>query len=347
MSRFEPDQPADDKPGHDVLTAALHLAVRAPSLHNTQPWRWLVDPGAVHLHADSTRRLPGTDAGGREMVISCGAALQHFLVALAAAGWRGRTRRLPTPADPGCLAVVGFEAAPVTAADAALAAAIPRRRTDRRRFGSWPVPSELVGELLEVADLHGVRLQPISEPRQRRKLFSVVADAAERHATDPAQVAELAAWSGRAAGATDGVPATAAPAPQRVAGQPPMRAFVRPARPAPVRAAASPEPEASELLLLSTAGDSPLQWLRAGEIAANGLLAATRDGLASSLLTEPLEDADTRGYLKSSVVRSEVWSPQLLLRIGWPVQEAAELPPVPRRPLAEVVTALDARVACR
>ena len=337
MNRADPDrdeQPRADRPDPEVLTAALRLAVRAPSLHNTQPWRWLVTPGSVHLHADPTRRLPGTDPAGREMVISCGAALQHFLVALAAAGWRGRVQRLPVPGDPGYLAVVGFEAALATAADAALAAAIPRRRTDRRRFGSWPVPADLVGELLEVADLHGARLQPVTEPRQRRKLFSAVADAAARHAADPAQVAELAAAIGRGLGAADGVPAAAAPGPERVAGRPPMRAFARPALAQP---GTGPEPEASELLLLSTAGDSPLQWLRAGEIAAAGLLAATRDGLASSLLTEPLEDADTRGYLKSFVVRSQVWSPQLLLRIGWPVPGAAELPPVPRRPLADVV----------
>ena len=340
MSQAYLDRGGQRGPNPDDLHAALRLAVRAPSLHNTQPWRWLVGTASVHLHSDRTRRLPGTDSTGREMVISCGATLNHFLTALAASGWRGQVRRLPAPADPGCLAVVGFSPARTTVADTdtALAAAIPRRRTDRRRFSSWPVPSELIGELIEMANVHGARLQSITEPLQRWKLLRAIVDAAEHHATDPTQVAELAEWTGRGMDSADGVPATHTPAPQHIPGQPPMRAFTHPALAQP---STSAEPEAAALLLLSTAGDSPLQWLRAGEIASAALLAATRDGLASSLLTEPLEVAATREYLRAQVLRNQAWTPQVLLRIGWLPPGADELPPTPRRPLTDVVAALD------
>jgi hypothetical protein len=117
-----------------------------------------------------------------------------------------------------------------------------------------------------------------------------------------------------------------------------MRAFVDPAQSEP---STGEEPEAAALLLLSTAGDSALQWLSAGEIASGALLAATRDGLASSLLTEPLEVGATREYLQTQVVRDPAWTPQLLLRIGWLPPGTEELPPTPRRPLTDVVAALD------
>ena len=68
-----------------TMRAALELALRAPSLHNSQPWRWRLDGTTAYLYLDSTRRLPATDPHARELVISCGAALHHLQVALAAA----------------------------------------------------------------------------------------------------------------------------------------------------------------------------------------------------------------------------------------------------------------------
>ncbi len=43
------------------LVTAVERAVRAPSVHNTQPWRWRVGDDAVQLHADWTRHLVATD----------------------------------------------------------------------------------------------------------------------------------------------------------------------------------------------------------------------------------------------------------------------------------------------
>lgn len=326
-------------PGSDEETvrAALRLALRAPSVHNCQPWRWLVGPTSVHLYADGARQLPATDPHGRDLLMSCGAALDHLLVALASLGRGARVRRMPNPAHPGHLAVVEPFPHPAADEDVALAAAIPRRRTDRRRFSSWPVPPELVGELLELARVRGVGLEPITEPAVRWKLFHAITTAAEQQAADPAYAAELAAWSGRGAGSDDGVPAANAPAPHEVPGQMPLRPFADPElREAP----STGEPENATLLLLTTPADSALDWLRAGEATSALLLTATRHGLASSPLTQPLEVEDTREYVRSRVTTAHTFHPQILLRIGWPTAGAQELPPTPRRPLEDVVAPL-------
>ncbi len=221
-------------------------------------------------------------------------------------------------------------------ADAGLADAVLHRRTDRRRFGSWPVPAELVGELIEVADHRGARLQAITEPRPRLRLFRAISDAAEHQAADPGTSAELAAWSGRDSGSPDGVPADHVPVPQHVPGRPPMRPF---AGSQLEESTHDGEPEAAALLVLSTATDRPQQWLLAGEVASAALLAATRDGLASSLLTQPLEVDDVRAFLREHVVGSRLWHPQLILRIGWLPAGTPQLPPTPRRPLDDVLCA--------
>ena len=321
----------------EIVRTALRLALRAPSVHNCQPWRWLVGPASVHLYADGARQLPATDPHGRDLLISCGAALDHLLVALASLGCGARVHRMPNPTHPGHLATVEPFPHPGTGEDEALAAAIPLRRTDRRRFSSWPVPPELIGELLELARLRGVGLEAITEPAVRWKLFHAITAAAAQQAADPAYAAELAAWSGRGAESVDGVPAANAPAPQDVPGQMPLRSYAAPTLPQPP---GTGEPENAALLLLTTPTDSALDWLRAGEATSAILLTATRHGLASSPLTQPLEVEDTREYIRSRITTGHTFHPQILLRIGWPTAGAAELPPTPRRPIDDVVAPL-------
>ncbi len=324
-------------PDEETLLTALRLAVRAPSVHNCQPWRWKVGPDTVHLYLDGSRQVPATDPHGRDLLMSCGAALHHLQVALASLGWEPRVRRLPNPANPGHLATIGPFAPNPARAEADLAAAIPGRRTDRRKFSSWPVPGELIGEMMETARVHGITLQAISEPTLRWKLFRAITTAAEQQATDPAYAAELAAWSGRGAGTDDGVPAANAPAPHRSPGQMPLRPYAQPS----LQQQPSDEPENATLLVVITPTDTALDWLRAGEVTSAVLLTAARDGLASSPLTQPLEVDDTREYLRSRVTTAHSAHPQMILRIGWAPVGAAELPRTPRRPLDDVVGPLD------
>jgi nitroreductase len=321
-----------------LLDDALVRAIRAPSVHNSQPWRWQVGPRGVDLYTDATRRLPRTDPDGRDQVVSCGAALHHLLVALADAGQGARVRRLPDPTRPHHLATVEPALHVDVDVDAGLASAIDRRRTDRRPFRAWPVPPELSGELAEVADRYGVGLAVITDPRTRRRLFRSIEEAARTQDADPRYVAELAAWSGRAPGSRDGIPADRAPTAGDVPGRMPMRAFPDSAR-AGVPGVDEPgrepgEPESAALLLLSTAVDTPLQWLRVGEVTSAVLLTATRLGLAGSPLTQPLEVGGTRTFVRDHVTGGA--HPQMLLRLGWP--SGLTLPPTPRRPLKEVVT---------
>src|SRR3954454_11018719 len=110
--------------------AAIALANRAPSVHNSQPWRWRIGPHSLHLFTDPTRMLPATDPEGRDLRLSCGAALHHLRVALLAAGWGSVVHRLPDPGHPEHLAAVELRSAQPTPEDLALATAIDARRTD-------------------------------------------------------------------------------------------------------------------------------------------------------------------------------------------------------------------------
>jgi nitroreductase len=292
----------------------------------------------VHLYADGSRQVPATDPHGRDLLISCGAALNHLLVALASLGCDARVRRMPNPARPGHLATVEPFPHTATSAQHDLAAAIPRRRTDRRRFSSWPVPAEVIGEMFELAHVYGVGIEAITEPALRWKVFRAITTAAGQQAADPAYAAEIAAWSGRGAESDDGVPAATAPVRQHVPGQMPLRDY---ARPNLTQAPGTGEPENATLLLVTTPTDNAMDWLRAGEATSAILLTATRHGLASSPLTQPLEVEDTREFIRSRVATSDSAHPQILLRIGWASAGAEELPLTPRRSLDDIVALLE------
>jgi hypothetical protein len=129
------------------LAAAVEQALRAPSVHNTQPWRWRLLTDRVELHADRNRHLAATDPDRRDLVLSCGAALHHLRVALAARGLTTAVERMPDPENADHLATVTLAAAGPDPVDAALHREIGRRRTDRRRMSHRPVPAEHLDEL--------------------------------------------------------------------------------------------------------------------------------------------------------------------------------------------------------
>ncbi|HEX8866786.1 MAG TPA: NAD(P)H nitroreductase, partial [Lentzea sp.] len=187
MSRGQPDE--------DTLRAAVALACRAPSVHNSQPWRWELGRHSLHLYADRTRGLPAVDPLGADLIISCGAALHHLRVGLAALGWRAMVHRLPNPGQPDHLAAVEFQACEPNESHVALAAAIPRRRTDRRAYSSWTVPPGIIAQLVSCALAEGVEAQEVVGRGRDELLMAVVAAAAAQEA-DPAYRTEIREWTG-------------------------------------------------------------------------------------------------------------------------------------------------------
>src|SRR5262245_27427268 len=89
-----------------VLHDAAQTAVAAPSIFNTQPWRWQVDHSSLRWWAEHERQLLVADPEGRMLTVSCGVALHHARVAPAAAGHGAVVERLPDPADADLLAEI-------------------------------------------------------------------------------------------------------------------------------------------------------------------------------------------------------------------------------------------------
>jgi nitroreductase len=315
-------------PDPDSVRRVLTLATQAPSMHNSQPWRWLVAADSLALFADPSRHLPHADPDRRDLLVSCGASLHHCTVALAALGWQSKVHRIPDPSNRHHLATITVSPQPAGELDVALAGAITRRRTDRRTYSSWPVPWGYIALMGARAARAGVMLRQI-EPLPR--LNTLLAEAASTHSQDPDYVRELSAWSGRR-GSVAGVPSSNAPGP--LPGAPvAARTFARPELAQPD--ASPPGDDNGVVVALGTQFDDDLARLRAGEAASLVLLSATALGLATCPVTEPLEIPATRETLRADVFGTSGY-PQILMRFGWAPADAALLPATPRRPLMDV-----------
>jgi nitroreductase len=317
-------------PDNATIRTALTLAARAPSVHNSQPWRWRVGERSLHLHSDPTLHLRATDPDRRDLILSCGTALHHCVVALASLGWQAKVHRFPNPLDANYVAEIELNRHGGTELDITLAAAIPRRRTDRRLYAPWPVPQGDITLMSTRAAQAGVTFRKVDA---LAKLRLIVAKAVRQHATDHDYVTELTTWSGRYESAA-GVPARSTPPPDPTA-MIPGRLFADPGLAQPPGATAAEDN--ATVLALGTDDDDRLSRLRAGEATSLVLLTATALGLSSCPVTEPLEIAETRDEVRSEVFADSAF-PQMLLRVGWAPINADPLPSTPRRPLSDTVT---------
>lgn len=320
-------------PDPETIRAALMLAIRAPSVHNTQPWRWCIGKNSLHLYAEPDRQLHSTDPDGRDLMISCGVALNHCVIAFAASGWQAKVHRFPNPADHNHLASIELTRHSPTEADVALAAAIPRRRTDRRHYTSRPVSVKEITLMGARAARTGVMLRKVEGLTH---LSLLVAQAAEQHAASYEYLGELTTWTGRYASEA-GVPAHNTPKYDPAAAIP-RRMFAGTAL--EESSGAPPAFDNAVVLALGTSADDDTARLRAGEATSLVLLTSTVSGLASCPITEPLEINEFREQVRTDVFGDSGY-PQMLLRIGWAPVDAEPLPATPRRPLKDMVTRLD------
>ncbi len=334
----EPQEPLEaDFPAQgtqaEQLRFLLGYAVLAPSTHNTQPWQFALRDDAVELYADYRRMLPGVDAQGRELIISCGVALFYLRIALRHFGYAAAVELFPQSEKADLLArIVLAERCPPTAAEDRLFHALKRRHTHRLPFSRWSVSQALRDELQAVVAQEGANLLFVQDSAPRWDLTDMVAAADRQQWADPQFRQDKAAWVRLPPDpGPDGIPSTnlglgdmaATRGGHTSPGSPPGEDQANYDRPL---VAGAPL-----LALLGTTGDTRRDWLIAGQALGRLLLAAAADGVTASFLNQPIQVADLRRQLSELIDGGSY--PQLLLRLGY----GHSVPPTPRRPVEDVL----------
>jgi hypothetical protein len=319
-----------DQVGYLIATAA-----RAPSVHNTQPWRFKVSQDAIELYADPRRKLR-IDTAGREMLISCGAALFGLRLAIRSLGYQPVTELLPDPARLRLLARVRLgAAADMTGAERRMLEAIPHRHTHRGSFADEPLPEGLLPGLQHDALAEGATLVLVKPASSYGQLADIVNSVGGRQDLDSVARAEIRRWSRAVdSAARDGVPAQAFPAqafPQagsRQRGRLRQRDFDL-GRGLGLLVAGGPPAAATAVLV--TPGDGRADWLHAGQALHRLLTHAAAKWVFASLHSQPLEAAAIRSEIRTRLALPG--APQMLLQLGL----ARTTHTTARRPPAELM----------
>lgn len=314
----------------DVLRDVAEESGKAPSILNTQPWRWRVRQGSMDLYADRARQVRSIDPVGRLMLVSCGAALHHARVTLAYRGYEAWVRRWPDPRDSDHLATVTVARShEPSRSDTSDYRSLRERRTERRLAPSIPVPRDALAVLRKRAGLEDTGLHHLSVD-QLPTLALAAKLAQQRETRDSPEMAELREWERRSRVSGQGVPPETVTAPVD--------------RPVPLRDLTSGgatllhpglgDDRFAEYLVLATVGDGPADWLRAGEATSSVWLAATGCGLSASVISDVIEDAEARRLVGSLLL--EGGHPQLVMRVAVDSQPTPP-PATPRRPATEYI----------
>ena len=229
---------------------------------NTQPWSWRVTADRIDLYADWTRRLPTADPDGRNLMISCGAALHHAQVVAAALGFDTTVVRGPDPAHPRLLATLTLTPAEPGPDAAAVLRALELRSTMRQRFTDWPIPDERLAKVAASVTQVGVLGVALTDVGDRFRVEMLVSRALTRQASEE----------------------RSGPVLDPHAGEEDIRIG------------------SDGLLVLATVTDDRATWLRTGEALSALWLHATADGLSVIPLSQVIEVDETRQALQYGVL---------------------------------------------
>src|SRR5581483_7444461 len=320
----------------EVARRVVAEAIWAPSVHNTQPWRFTVHDHQIGVHADPSRRLEIADPDGREMLISCGAAVFTARLALRSLGWIPEVDLLSDARDPMLVARLGWRRrAPVGDYEWRLFGHVRSRRTHRGAFDLEPLAPGLLAAMRTGAARDGAPLRVVADDGRRASLAAAIQLAERAAQLDGGRIHELARWapppgSPRA----DGVPPTAYPArPEHTSPDFPGRDFAHGRGwGLPPLTTASAARSTGVVALLTTRHDRPQDWVATGQALQRILLTASTCGAAVAMHSQPLELPWLRRVIRLQF--SDGAYPHLILRFGNVTQVAASI----RRDVADVLT---------
>ena len=322
------------------VEAALAVAVRAPSIHNTQPWRWRLEEGRLSLLADRSRQLEVADPDAHSLLVSCGAAAHLTELGLRAAGYDVQVQVLPEPADRDLLArFTAIDRVPPTDVIGAQVDAALRRRSDRRPFQMRELPEELIERLRAASSEPDAWVDFPLQPDQRIDLAVAVSWADRVERDDAEYIAEMNRWIRDPevhALAPDGVPLDAVP---HVPDDQPRHTDV-PLRDFELGLSGRQiiERDVDERPVIAvtfTHFDGPLDHLRAGQAMMRLMVEAEMVGLATCPLSQAVDFAAFRTRVQG--LMGWIGFPQIMLRVGYPGGPAGELVHTPRREPAAVL----------
>ncbi len=308
----------------------VRCATLAASSHNTQPWKFRLEPGRIVILPDLTRRCPAVDPDDHHLYASLGCAAENLLLAAQAAGLAGQLSIDPS----GSRLQVDLEAA--SPCRSSLFEAIPVRQCSRAEYDGTALSSEELRLLESAGAGNGVSVMLLTTGRQKEQVAEYVAEGNRAQFSDPEWKAELRAWirfnARDAVRSGDGLygPVMGSPDVPRWLGELFMRFAFSAAR--QNRKDTKQIRSSAAIAVFSSDANDPRHWIEAGRCYERVALQAAALGLRTAFINQPVEVPALRAQFAGLLALGNR-RPDLVVRIG----RGPEMPRSLRRPVERVL----------
>jgi hypothetical protein len=171
-----------------VRRELVRYAALAPSSHNTQCWKFGIEPQAITLLPDFARRCPAVDPDDHHLFVSLGCAAENLAQAALAHGWKTEAT---FDAQRGVLRMALEPTAPLAST---LFQAIPQRQSTRGEYDGKPLSADELRTLERAVSGGGVQLILLTDRAALEKALGFVVQGSSAQMRDAAFVEELKAW---------------------------------------------------------------------------------------------------------------------------------------------------------
>ncbi|GAA4460455.1 nitroreductase family protein [Nibrella saemangeumensis] len=315
------------------LQLIIENAIKAPSGHNTQPWKFKVDEDHITIRPDFTRSLPVTDPDNHELFISLGCALENLVIAADHYGYEAFAM-----AHEGDDASIDVSLWPASRRKyATLFSQINIRQSTRNEYDGRVIPPDHLAQLNASISHEGVSCRIITEPYMIAAVTELAKEACMRQFTNTAFVDELVHWirfnQAKAEKTQDGLYSAAVGSPSVPDW---FGKFIMGNTVSPEHEAAKCEKliRSSSALVVFVAKQNTLaNWINVGRAFERFTLTASALGIHNAPENMPCQEVDVREKLARLLQLTEGEQPLMLVRIGY----SAKMPYSYRRPINEVV----------
>ncbi len=314
-----------------LLRELVRLATLAPSSHNTQCWKFRLQPDSIAIEPDPARRCPVVDPDDHHLFVSLGCATENLAHAARANGLQANARFDPTGAGS-----VAVSLEPTAAVASPSYQAIPARQCTRGDYDGNPLSTAELRRLEQAGSGNGVRVLLLTERSAMEKVLEYVVSANTVQMSDPAFVEELKTWlrfsDDEAVQKADGLFSGSAghPAMPRWLGSPLMGLFSTPK--SENEGYARQIRNSSGIAVFVSDASDKSHWVETGRCYERFALQATALGIRNALLNQPVEVGSVRPQFAAALGLGKL-RPDLVVRFG----RGPTLPWSMRRPVQSVL----------
>lgn len=333
-----------EKPIEEQIAFLVNFAVLAPSSHNTQPWLFRIKENICELYADEKRALKHSDPEDRQLFISLGAALANLIV--AAQFYDLNTKIIYCPHEKDTMnekekrlaARIEFSKSAPAQQDTQknlkeLFPGISERHTNRNFYLDRPIDDGFFTDCRNYIDDQNLKIHFIQEKNKKEKIAQTVVDASRNAHDDPKFRKELFYWvRSNYTKAPDGMPGFGMGIPGPIS-------IIAPYMIRYLKVGKSQSKKDGKaiigsplVVIISTKEDTPVNWLKAGELAEKIMLKAATQDIQTAINAAAIEIGDH--WKKIQEVLKTDFRPQVLFRAGY---AASKMPHSPRRSSSEVI----------